>query len=37
MTTWFDKNVSVEDLKPLGKGTMTEHLGIEWVEIGKIF
>jgi 1,4-dihydroxy-2-naphthoyl-CoA hydrolase len=37
MTTWFDKKVSVEDLKPLGKGTMTEHLGIEWVEIGKNF
>jgi len=37
MTTWFDKNVSVEDLKPLGKGTMTEHLGLEWVEIGKDF
>ena len=37
MTTWFDKNVSVEDLKPLGKGTMTEHLGVEWVELGKDF
>jgi len=37
MTTWFNKNVSVEDLKPLGKGTMTEHLGFEWVEIGKDF
>ena len=37
MTSWFDKNVSVEDLKPLGKGTMTEYLGIEWVEIGKNF
>ena len=37
MTNWFNKNVSVEDLKPLGKGTMTEHLGFEWVEIGKDF
>ena len=37
MTTWFDKNVSVEDLKPLGKETMTEYLGIEWVEVGKNF
>ena len=37
MTTWFNKNVSVEDLKPLGKGTMTEYLGIEWVEVGKNF
>lgn len=37
MAIWFDKNVSVEDLKPLGKGTMTEYLGIEWIEIGKNF
>jgi 1,4-dihydroxy-2-naphthoyl-CoA hydrolase len=37
MTTWFDKNISVEAIKPLGKGTMTEYLGIEWVEIGKNF
>jgi 1,4-dihydroxy-2-naphthoyl-CoA hydrolase len=37
MTTWFNKNVSVEDLEPLGKGTMTEYLGIEWVEVGKNF
>ena len=37
MTTWFNKGVSVEDLKPLGKGTMTEYLGIEWVEVGNNF
>jgi len=37
MAIWFDKNVSVESLKPLGKGTMTEHLGFEWVEIGQDF
>jgi 1,4-dihydroxy-2-naphthoyl-CoA hydrolase len=37
MTAWFDKNILVEDLKPLGKGTMTEYLGIEWVELGNDF
>ena len=37
MIIWFDKNVSLEDLKSLGKGTMTEHLGIEWVELGNSF
>src|SRR5437762_10132527 len=37
MTTWFNKNVSVEDLKSLGNGTMTEHLGIELIELGKNF
>jgi 1,4-dihydroxy-2-naphthoyl-CoA hydrolase len=37
MTIWFNKNVSVEDLKSLGNGTMTEHLGIELIELGKNF
>jgi len=37
MTIWFDKNISVENLKPLGKGTMSEYLGVEWIEIGKDF
>ena len=37
MTTWFNKKVSVEDLKSIGKGTMTEDLGIEWVELGDNF
>ena len=34
---WFDKNISLETLKSLGKNTMTEHLGLEWGEIGKDF
>jgi len=37
MTIWFDKNVLIESLKTFGKGTMTEHLGIEWVELGENF
>jgi 1,4-dihydroxy-2-naphthoyl-CoA hydrolase len=37
MTIWFNKNVSVEDLKSLGNGTMTEHLGIELIELGNNF
>ncbi|HEU4859105.1 MAG TPA: hotdog fold thioesterase [Chitinophagaceae bacterium] len=37
MVVWFDKNVSLETLRSLGKGTMTEHLGIEWVELGNDF
>ena len=37
MTIWFDKKISVDSLKEFGKGTMTEHLGIEWVELGKDF
>jgi 1,4-dihydroxy-2-naphthoyl-CoA hydrolase len=35
MSIWFKKDLSVNDLHPLGKGTMAEHLGIEWVEVGK--
>jgi 1,4-dihydroxy-2-naphthoyl-CoA hydrolase len=37
MIVWFDKNVSLESLRSLGKETMTEHLGIEWVELGHDF
>jgi 1,4-dihydroxy-2-naphthoyl-CoA hydrolase len=34
---WFDKELSIEKLKPLGPNTMSEYLGIEWVEVGKDF
>ena len=37
MIVWFDKSASIENLKSLGKGTMSEHLGIEWTEIGNNF
>jgi len=37
MSIWFDKNLSVEKLKPLGLGTMAEYLDIEWVEVGDDF
>jgi 1,4-dihydroxy-2-naphthoyl-CoA hydrolase len=35
MSIWYKKDLSIEDLKPLGKGNMAEHVGIEWVEVGK--
>ncbi|WP_290793393.1 hotdog fold thioesterase [Flavihumibacter sp. UBA7668] len=31
---WFNPNLKMEDLLLLGKGTMGEHLGIEWEELG---
>ena len=34
---WFDKELSVEKLKPLGPNTMASHIGIEWVEVGENF
>lgn len=37
MSIWFDKDLSLEKLEPLGIGTMTEHLGVEWSEIGDNF
>ena len=37
MSIWFNKELSLSDFKELGKGTMGEYLGIEWVEIGDNF
>ena len=34
---WFDQSLTLEALHPLGKNTMSEHLGIEWVELGENF
>lgn len=34
---WFKPELSLTDLLPLGKGTMGEHLGIEWMELGDEF
>ena len=34
---WFDKELSIEKLKPLGPNTMAAHIGIEWVEVGENF
>jgi len=34
MSIWFNKKLSTSDLAPLGKGTMTEHLGVEWLAVG---
>jgi len=37
MRIWFNKDVTVDDIKNLGKGTMGEYIGIEWVEVGDNF
>ncbi|HTL09307.1 MAG TPA: hotdog fold thioesterase [Chitinophagaceae bacterium] len=34
MAIWFKKDLSVADLIPLGRNTMAEHLGMEWVAVG---
>lgn len=37
MSIWFKKDLSLADLLHLGKGTMAEHIGIEWAEVGDSF
>jgi 1,4-dihydroxy-2-naphthoyl-CoA hydrolase len=34
---WFNKQLSIDQLAPLGVNTMAEYLGIEWVELGDNF
>jgi 1,4-dihydroxy-2-naphthoyl-CoA hydrolase len=34
MKIWFNKQLSIDDLRPLARGNMAEHLGIEWTEVG---
>ena len=36
-TIWFNKDVKLTDLQSLAPGTMADHLGMEWVEIGPDF
>ena len=37
MSIWFRKDLSLDHIKPLGKGTMADHIGIEWLELGPDF
>ena len=34
MSIWFKKSIKLADLAPFDTGTMAEHLGMEWTEIG---
>ncbi len=37
MTIWFNKQLSLDDIRPLGKATMGEYIGIEWMAVGEDF
>ena len=37
MSILFHKDLSLDKIRPLGKGTMSEWLGMEWTEIGDDF
>jgi 1,4-dihydroxy-2-naphthoyl-CoA hydrolase len=34
---WYNKQLTLEAMHSLGKGTMAEHIGIEWTELGPNF
>ncbi len=34
MSIWFNPNVTANELRPLGINTMSEHIGIEFTEVG---
>lgn len=34
---WFNKDLKFENMYPLGKGTIGEHIGMEWVALGPDF
>ncbi len=35
MSIWFNKTITLSDIKDFGANTMSEYLGMEWMEIGK--
>jgi 1,4-dihydroxy-2-naphthoyl-CoA hydrolase len=37
MSIWFEKNIDLDKIFLLEKGTMSEHLGIEWLDVGENF
>lgn len=37
MPMWFNKSVSIDDVKHFGKETMAAFLGMEWEDIGENF
>jgi 1,4-dihydroxy-2-naphthoyl-CoA hydrolase len=37
MNIWFKKDLSLADFEGLGKGTLGEHIGIEFTEVGPDF
>lgn len=37
MFIWFNKSITLEDIKHFGKETMASYLGMQWIEIGDDF
>ena len=34
---WFNKSITLHDIKDFGKGTMASYLNMQWVEMGNDF
>ncbi len=37
MSIWFNKSITLDDIRDFGKETMANYLGMQWVEIGESF
>lgn len=37
MSIWFNKSITLDEIRDFGKETMANYLGMQWVEIGKDF
>ncbi len=37
MSIWFNKNLVIDSVRELGIGTLDEHIGIAWTELGSDF
>lgn len=37
MSIWFKQDIKIDDIIPIGKDTMGEYIGIEWLEVGEDF
>jgi 1,4-dihydroxy-2-naphthoyl-CoA hydrolase len=37
MFIWFNKSITLEDIKHFGKETMASYLGMQWIEVGDDF
>ena len=37
MSIWFNKDISLDKISQYGKNTMSEFVGLKWVEIGDDF
>ena len=35
MSIWFNKSLTLDNIKDFGKETMANYLGMEWVELGE--